>query len=437
MTLTEAAYWTRRLGVFVVAGLAILIIIVYIFATVKPEGPDPVFMQANYACTAKKDEFLDYKLEIPSLELLSGSEKVFQIETPTGKLESLPGVINVFKYSILGQSIDSQGEAKIIAGALGFNPETVSRKGTSEYVWYNQTYGQTLSVRARDLNFTLTTDFKNHKITDTSTLPDKEEAIRIAANVLRSASIMPSDYAKGNQYATYLNIEPNGTLSQAKSKSDAELIRVDFKRKKPVISIQSNWEGAEEVKAEWEQKNFEYEKTTSEVSGKRLDIYNFKATVANLDTQKGNISVLIGPQKSTTERNNLANLYGISYYNWPIEETPCGTYTLISANTALEIIKKGGGSLVYLREKDGDYVVPYTPKRVTKFTIYSVDIGYYDGPDEAKYLQPIYIISGDASLDTGIMASFYYYVPAVNYEAVGDRIIQEIKEVESTNSLGL
>jgi hypothetical protein len=101
------------------------------------------------------------------------------------------------------------------------------------------------------------------------------------------------------------------------------------------------------------------------------------------------------------------------------------------------MVQNGEGSLVYLNEKNGDDVVPYSPKKVTKFTIYGITLGYYEPSTEVEFLQPIYIIRGEATLDSGIIGTVYFYVPAIDYDAVKDKVVEEepVQEEEGSGSL--
>ena len=426
MTLTQAAYWTRKFGVVIIVGVAIFIIGTLIILSIPKNNAPSEYLQANYACTEKKEEFLTNKLNIPSLSLAAGSDLVFEIETVTGKVDSLPRIINVHKFNNVGQSLSSQGEAKILAGKLGFNPDTIQRRGTAEYLWFDSLTYRTLVVQARNLNFTLTTDFtKPTAIEHGVTLPSDNEAVTIATNYLKGKSLLQDDYIKQTPQVTYINILPNGSLTQARSKVDAELIRVDFYRKASMISIRSNIEGAETMKTDLEKKLFQSTTESMLTDKGRIDIYNFDTLVTFQNPNEPNITVYIGPINKQDKSSDTGNksIYGARYTYWPLDTLPCGTYNLIPPATALDIVQQGKGSLVYLNEKNGDDVVAYTPKKVRKFTIYTVTLGYYESTGEQKYLQPVYIISGEATLDSGIVGNFHYYVPAVDYNNVGDKII--------------
>lgn len=434
MTLTEAAYWTRRFGVIVIGILAILIlIIIFLLNVPTATGTIPEYLTANYACTPKKDEFLEHKLEIPSLELGPSSTKQFILETETGKADQLTRIVNVYNYDTSGQSLNSQNEAKNIAEKLGFDPNKMEREGTSYYKWTDVPNSKLLRIQANNLNFSLKTDFTRPGSYPLDTqLPTDDEAKTIASGILRSAGLMSTDYSAQKPTITLIKIEQDGSFSEAKAKVDADLIRVDYLRRKTIINFPSNITGAESMKEILEKEKFTSQITKKITDDGTIEIYNFTALLAPTNAAQSNISVYIGPENKNIKLQNLAYLYQIDYNNFYIEEEPCGTYELIPRAQALQTVQKGGGSLVYLNEKNGDTVIPYVPRNVTKFTIYQIQLKYYDPIEPTPFLQPIYVIYGEATFDTGLLGEFYYYVPAINYNAVTDKVVPKTPAVTET-----
>lgn len=427
MTLTEAAHWSKRFGVIggIIAGIMIIAITIILNINANRDPGD--FLTPNYACTDFKDDFLKYKLSINSLPLAQGSDLIFELATESGKVDSLPRVVNVHKFNIAGQSLNSQGEAKIIAEKLGFNPSTLQRKGAAEYIWFDTKTFRSLTVQARNLNFQMKTDFSRIGAIDTSaTLPTDNEAISLASTFLRSKGMLFEDYFKMTPQVVYVNIQPNGSFSQAKSRSDAELIRIDLYRQKPLISVRSDMQDAKLIKESLERKLFK-STTDSIVTEKgRVDIYNFDTIVAYENPNKPNISVYIGPRNDRDKQQDMNGryVYGVDFTYWPVDPSSCGTYQLLPPQTALELVQQGKGSLIYLNEKNGDDVSTYIPRKVNKFVIYTITLGYYEPITETKFLQPIYIISGEATLSTGIIGKFHYYVPAIDYSLVTNKVAE-------------
>jgi hypothetical protein len=443
MTLTEAAYWFKRFGVIigVILGVVIITLLVVFYAP-KQEAP-PEYLSANCSCTDLKEDFLKEELQLESLELGSGSELVFQVETTTGQIDSLPKIINVYEFDNKGQSLSSQLQATEIANDLGFNPDGIIRKDANTYVWLDTARHRTLEIDARTLNFTLTTDSDYiRNISSKSSVPSNSEAATLATNVLRQANLLDEDYTKDNSLKDFTNIDinPDGTYSKAPSASDADLIRVDFKRRKSMISIRENIENAESIISSLERKmidtDYIFTKDEEKVvyNDEKITLYNFSTLVLHQNPSQANITVYVGPENK--DADNTEHIYRIEYSNWPIKEFPCGTYELISPSEAIQKIQDGEGSLAYLvPQATGDSVVGYQPKTIKKFIIYEITLAYYEPEEESTFLQPIYTVTGDAFLENDEKADFVYYVPAINYDLVTNKVVQETTEETTDENL--
>lgn len=435
MTLTEAAYWTKRLGLVTGAiVLIIFVVLIIILNSSKDEIPDE-YLTANYSCTDTADEFLENKLNLDSvkLKLGSGSDMLFQIETTSGQIDSLPSIVNVYAFEEQGQSINSQLEATTMAKSLGFDPDLIQRSDDDKtYTWTDTTRDRTLTVDAATLNFNLTTSSDHvREITEAneSSLPSKTEAESYAVNTLKQANLLDDDYSNdlSIRKTYYVDVNPDGSYSEAASSGEADLIRVDFHRRKSIISILETIENADEMKASLEKKILDEDSVLTEseenvvVGEEKVAMYTFSTYVLNDNPYKPNISVYIGRKENDVD--NLEYVYRIDYINWPIEEYPCGTYKLIAPSDAIQQIQDGNGYLTSLILKNGDHIEDYQVKNVTKFVVYDIYIAYYEGSAYEKFLQPIYVVEGEAYLDTGEKAEFVYYVPAVNYDLVTNPVV--------------
>lgn len=430
MTLTESAYWTRRGGVIAVAAFAAFLLFTLLLVYWPRGGAVPNYLKPTYACTETKEEFIESQLTIPTLELSGGEKPFFTIETATGKIEELPLIANVYRYDNPGALLGAQNEAKKIALKFAFKPELIQRRGASEYYWDEDAFGRALVVDASSLNFELTTNFRNsNAMPPDADLPTSEEAKKTAIAFLQGNGWMLEDYTKEEPLTTDINIEADGSFSEARSRGDAELIRVDFYRSKPFLSVPSNIDGADIIKEELQEEYRDYDYSVESVSaeGQKLDLYNFSTEVVHVDTQQSNISVYIGPEDSRQEEGSRGSrsIYGMEYNAWIVEPEPCGTYPLISATEVSNRILNGEGSLVYLNEKDGDDIIPYQPRSIEKLAVNDVRIAYIDKREEQEFMQPIYIVIGEAFFDSGATGRFYYYIPAVDYQNLQNPVLEE------------
>jgi hypothetical protein len=429
MTLTEAAFWTKRVGIILGAVVGLFFILIIILTSGNPTPP-PEYEEANFACTETKEEFLENRLEIPSLEVNADSENVFEIQTDTGKVNDLSSleIINVHQYKIKTQPIDSLIQAKGIAATLGFEEEDVFRKGTTDYIWDNRLNSRSLNVNAKTLNFIMTTDASYVRdIARENPVPTENEAIALAKNAIRKLDILGSDYnynAAGNITTHLIDINPDKSYSEAPSLADAELIRVDLHKSKPMISVRDNIQNSSAIINNLS--NTIGEPTEEEViiNDKRVKVFNYSTIVTYPNPTTSNVSIYIGPEDENSKI--LPNVYRIEFTYWQLEQESCGTYELVSPSYAIDKVQNGEGSLVYLNDKDGDEVEEYQPRSVEKYTVYNIDIAYYESINQPTFLQPIYVISGDATFKNGNRGEFHFFYPAINYDIVEDR--KEIEE---------
>lgn len=433
MTLTEAAFWTRRFGVIALIMLGVFGIIVIILTSSSTKSVLPQYISANYACTDKKEAFLAKKLTIPSLQLAAGSGMYFELQTDSGKIDALPDIINVYKFDNPTQSLSSQADAKVMANKLGFNADRIVRNGTESYSWSDA--HRTLNILTKNLNFTMKTDASYiRKVALDGSIPSEQEAKSLAVNFLRSIGFSTNDYANGTPTTTLINVNPDGSFSSANSLAEAELVRVDFHRNKSMITVPSNVVGANTMVAAYKKKLGEPQTESSIINDEKINIYTFNTAVTYLNTSKSNISVYVGAPADKSDKY-LSSIYQIDYTYWPIQESACGTYELINPNIAIEKIQSGEGSLVYLNDVKGDTVVDYTPRSVKKFTILYVNLTYFESSQEQEFLQPVYVISGEVIFNNDTKGEFDFYYPAIDYSNVQNKIVQPAPQITKSNSI--
>ena len=433
MTLTEPSFWTRRFGVIVLVVIFIMGITLSILFWPKKVKPPEEYLIPNYACTNTKEEFLEKAvLDIPSLKIDPASEALFTVNTDTGKVNTLPSVINVYKYDIQTQSSQALFEAQNIAAKLGFEKENVIGDDKDVYMWRDPVNKRRLTVYKRNMNFKLETDVEQIRTASNlygGSLPDEMTAKTRARNILNSLGVLDDTMQNTTEDSigiTFIRIDSDGTYRKAASLSQADLIRVNFRREKSMITIGSNLVGAEEMVKEMSKTvGNEPAKTTTTINDEKVEIYTFDTLITLPRIQDTNISVYIGPENTESNlQSNLKSLYQIDFTYWPIYPDSCGTYPLITTQAALDKVMGGEGKLVYLYERDGDFVSEYMQKNVKKFTITeNVRIVYYETPEEQEYLIPVYLFSGEAEFADGIMGEFDIYYPAIDYDNIQDKRI--------------
>jgi hypothetical protein len=441
MTLTEAAFWTKRVGVIAAVGAVVFLIGAIILTSATRDPLPPKYLEANYACTETKEQFLENRLEIPSLEVNSDSENVFELQTDTGRVDNLSNleIINVHQYRQKEQQLDAQLRATEIATILGFDPDAIHRKGTTGYVWNNSQNSRSLEVEARTLNFQMNTNSSYIRdVAKENPVPTENEAIALAKNAIRNLDILGSDYNyndPGNITTYLVDINPDGSFSEAPSLAEAEMVKVDFHKTKSMITIRDNIANAQAMINTLNNNLGEPEEDEMIINERRITEYNYSTIVTYPNPSGSNISIYVGPEDDNSEE--ISNIYRIDFKYWPIEAESCGTYELVSPAYALDQVQNGEGSLVYLNETNGDEIEPYQPRSVNKYIIYQIAIAYYEPTTQPAFLQPIYVISGETEFKNETRGEFHIFYPAINYEIVQDKQVVEEAPLEEGSNDGL
>jgi hypothetical protein len=425
MTLTEAAEFTNKAVKFIGIPITLIIVIWFIIRiiTTGPNLPDK-YITPDYLCGQLPG------LELSSFELEAPTR--FSVETTSGAIPDLPEVVNVYKFAHPGQSLLALQESQRTADLLGFEPDSYTRISTTEYEWYNAEMKQTLVIETGNQNLSLTTDFTDPSVTTNSrSLPSEQQAKTVALQYLQQADLLYRDYSQGEQKTYLIQITANGEFREAPSLAEADLVRVDFFREKYLITVDPDLAESEELGSTLQEELVTENPETLETEEGAVQVKTYSTTVYNDSPKFGNITVFVGGRKEDNTRGDF-QIYGIEYKNWIIGPTACGTYKLISPQEAVRRVQEGDGALVHLLENGEDQIIPYETKDVTEMTILDVSLGYLDTAQKQLYLQPIFVIRGEANFGNDVYGDFYYYVPAVDYESIPENAgeTQEPEEPE-------
>ena len=414
MTLTETAYWTKRLSVVIGGFLFVAIIVLYVFLSQNAKPVEPLeYVYPQNTCTQTREEFVENKLQIPSLKIKSDVTPSYTIETPTGQFSDMPAIVNVYRFKPLSAFLTVRDSAQSIAKTLGFDPEAIQKPDSLHYMWEKKNPKQTFIISTRTQHFQFKTDFTDPSLKILNTVaPNEQRAIDLANRMMDKIGLMSNDFLKESPTTKFIIINPDGSFSEASSALDAQLIRIDYHRSIASISVPMDYPNADVIIKKYESKFLRYREES--IGGRKY--YQFIASIVTPDTQKSTVSVYVG----TDPESGYGKIYQIDFFNWYIEDTSCGTYSLISPTVAFDKIQSGEASLVYLNDKNGDTVKPYSPRSVQAFHVYDMFLAYYDSVEEQKFLQPIYIVSGEAIFSDGRKGQFYFYVPAIDYDVIRD-----------------
>lgn len=331
-TLTETAYWTKR----ILAGLGLFFIVVIIFKLSlgfyrsyqesrrppPPPTPAPLFGKLP-------------KLILPTPEPEIRRPTTYAIETLTGTIPEGPPIGTVyFMPPRPGYTFFTSERAKDFARKFGFREEPVRTSG-EEFFWEDpELPGRTFRMNIFTYNFEM--KYATNSATfPKGTLMSKSQAENFARNFLAERRLLSDDLARGEATSRYLRLE-GGTIQPVINITDANLIRVDFFR-----------QGIEELP----------------VLPERFD--------------QSLVYFLISGSKDRKKQ-----ILELHYTHWPIDYENFATYPLKSGGEAYQELEQGGGTIV-------------SGKNLTRGVIREVYLAYLETEIHQDYLQPVFIFKGD------------------------------------------
>jgi hypothetical protein len=360
MTLTETAFWTRRL-LAALGGLLVLFIVVKVGLRLRHQRqvqtPPPPRVERPTVAFAK----------LPPLKFskaISSRPANFGLQTVTGTIPPTPPIGKIFLMpKPAGITFFSLARGKEFAARLGFlgEPEQLS---PSQYKWVREVAVPDSGKKARRVlvvdvtsgNFNLSYDFKVDEALRKETLPTEREAVKIVANFLRDLNLYPLDLSGGERRVTYVKLQ-GGRLTPTVSKTEARFIRVSLFRKGVKDALLGPGVAADLV-----------------------------TPVTPPQFNQAQVQITLSGAAGKERR-----FVSVNYVFWPVDYENFATYPLRSGQQAFEDLKNGDGA-----------VVSGSPQ---KAIIRRVSLAYYDPAEHQDFFQPVYIFEGDNN--------FVAYVPAV------------------------
>ena len=346
-TLHRVAEVTKKLGIgFGIGMLCILFIVVSIrmFTSFKeslfPTPPPPPTVSFG---KLPKILFPIATIPLPS----------FTINTVSGSLPTFDDRETVYRIQLPQTTFSNLDKAKTLAASNNF-PGDPSRVSDTIYEWKNTApINQSLTLNIQTFDFTYTTDYVNNpQVLSATALGTPSDAITSLTNFFTSfIGNLPSDVDTTKTQTSLFSVQ-NNALVPAISLSNAQIIRVDF------------YQG---------------------------DINNLPIYYPHFPESL--ISGLIASGDS-----NQA-VVAATYIHKIIDDTSNATYPIITAQEAVDMLKKGQGFVA-------NYDTPTKP-----VIIRNISLGYYISDDPGQqYLMPIVVFQGDNN--------FYAFVSAIRSEWV-------------------
>ena len=292
-------------------------------------------------------------IEFPKKEV---GQLSYKLETVDGTVASFGPTAKVFlveekKPTLLGLD---RGKQRAAAMGFVFEPQQISG---SLYRWSkSQPLLATLELDYAKENFEMSVSWQNDPgFLNVKLIPTEAQTVMEAKDFLKRSGSLPEDMAAGVVRVTNLKYT-GGRLTAAVSLSEADMVRVDLYR-----------ESVDGV-----------------------------LPVLPADPDQGVARVIVSGSRDQGERFVYA-----WYKHTQVDYENYQTYPLIGGQEAWEKLTRGEG------------FVARTPKTGSEAVVREVSLGYFDSLDGQKYLQPIYVFSGDE----GLVA----YVPAVAAATTGQQ----------------
>ena len=335
-TLTETAYWTRKIIKFGAISLVALVVLRTTFKIGRniwrqlhpPPPPPPTVSFGKLP-----------KLVFPEENLPLEKTKIsFKLETIQGGLPKLTQVGKVYFMPQRGPNLLALDRANALAQKIGFRgqPEALS---DTLYRWVSQTTPTTtLEMNINNLNFHLVYDYnQDQEVLTSKNLPNNQQAAQEAKNFLVSNGLLEEDLANGTAEFEYLRFGTPQPIP-ALSLSEADLVRVNLFR---------------------------------------ANLDDLKIFPPN--PKKSLISFLFSGARTSGKR-----IVEINYTYFPIEKEIFGTYPLKPITQAWNELQSSQGYIANLGQNENGQI-----------TIRQVYLAFYDSSSPQHYLQPIYVFEGD------------------------------------------
>ncbi len=261
----------------------------------------------------------------------------YKLETVTGRLPTMPTQADVLLMASTRPNLLAMERSITEANSLGF---TVQPEKVSDLVYRWRIIDQipsTLTMKIYDGRFVWDTAWAtNPNFLVEKQLPSREQAIKDVYNLLGKVGEATNDLAEDESVVTYLK-GAGGAYQSADSLSDADFIRIDLFRKK-------------------------YKETFAFVTPR---------------AEQGTVRVIL------SSNSKAGKVVRMEYNYFPIDYTVIETYPLRPVQQAWEELQAGKGFVAQI------------DNGISAITIRKVTLAYFDSFEPQKYIQPVYVFSGD------------------------------------------
>lgn len=404
MTLTEAAYWSKKAAVLFVAFIVIIFVIWQIANLISPKPKIPEkYLVPNELCQEGP---------LPALQIYPLSVPVnfmnLEIETATGRYPDLPKIVNVYKIEYRGGSLAARDMAISIAKSWNFDETSIKRKSSNEYLFENTTNGKTIIVENSNQHIDLTTNMGF--VPAKNEVPDNSVLIESAKRTLTNEALFPKTIDTDLTRVTYMVKGPTGFNTTA-SRITAHAGRIDFFKSKELIAVEEQYINSKELGDFLREKLPDSPKRRIKIDDKEVEVHSYSVPLVPDKPYSSNIYITLANSKVNPPK--YESVFELHYINWPISEEACGTYKLMGETEAIQRIKEEKAYLVHLHLKGTNPLDPLPAGvEISKLKVYEISVAYLDTAALQEYLQPVYVVRGEAETTFGT-GEFIIYVPAI------------------------
>lgn len=275
-------------------------------------------------------------------------KKEFEYELPNDTFPKYKDQAKVYVIYRSKSIIGALEEGKKTAATMNFLSEP-KETGIGIYVFNDSNTGRSLTMNVLQSSFKLSYPYLTDQLLlNSEQMPNKEQAISTATNFLEQTGKLSPDLVEGEKKVSFWKINFDG-LKEVTALSEANIIRVDFFRKKLVDDFQ----------------------------------------VVAMEVGKAPVSILISGSSVAAKKVVEVNF---QHVNVDTSEASSSTYPIISSKEAFENLKMGN----YWPAKDNSS---------NKVIIRKIYLAYFEPVNLTQFMQPVYVLEGDGG--------FVAYVRAV------------------------
>lgn len=332
-TLTETAYYSRKIIKFGLLGLMAFLVfrsLFLVFAAYWKKTHPPPPPPPTVAFGKLPKLIFPERSNLPPLS--------YKLETISGTLPTIPTQAKVFFIPQPSSNLLAWERTKDWARRLGFTQEPEAIDKFKDRFTNEGVVKTTLEVDVLTQNFTLAYDWQNDLgILSEGSPPQENQAISLAKSFLQGAGALTADLNQGTAEVIYLKYD-SGNLTKALYFSEANFAKVNFFRE---------------------------------------NIENIKVLPPN--PKEANVYVILS---SNTRRNQ--GIIEVKYIHFPVSLENSATYPLKNINTAWTELTQGKGFVANLGNNPEGKII-----------IRNAYLAYYDSDQPQNFLQPIVVFEGD------------------------------------------